>query len=868
VDTNLELQRKAFNLLQNFSGSEPLKQLFCTLLNYEWLNQAISTREWPSDVSESVAEAPTVLATGGRDRDFHIIYSRLTADHLRLGAERAVISRLLPNHPHSLFIFSNAQREHWHLVNVKPGERGKPALHRRITVAPDEHLRTASERLSLLDVERISERTGSTAALNIQQEHDEAFDVEKVEKRFFSTYANLYHKVADDIARTSGLEDQAGALAQLLLDRMIFLYFIQKKGWLDGEKDYLFARFQEHWRKDPQGDSYYSTCLYPLFLCLSDNDASYSRVGAVPFLNGGIFEESSTQSQTHKLAQSRMSVSNATFRLLFDDLLEHFNFTVTEDTPLDTEVAIDPEMLGKIFERLILQLEKNPGEDLRKLTGSYYTPREVVHFMCRQALREYLATPALAGGAEATDTARKKIDALTALPPAEQMDSDHIRSLSKLFTESEAKTLRRSILECRVCDPAVGSGAFPVGMLHEMVAAIARLDVALHGREALRRRNYDYDLKKQIIETCLYGVDIQAQAVRLCELRLWLSLVVDYELDPKVEFRQALRDIPSLPNLSYRIVRGDSLLERLFGSVVQLSEMARDARTKQLVESIQADKQAYFREGATDEKRRLELKILAKQADLAERLVDAKQKVLLAHNLSLFEETHHDRRLRELREAQDAELEGLKSRIRAARRDIEHLSNTRLRPSRGDLDALRRQHFHTGGHPTFIWRVDFAEVFAEKDGFDVMIANPPYVRADKGPEHLAMLGEILNCGSYETLWERWDLYVPFIERAYKMLRPSGVLQFITSDAYCHAKYAERSQTWFLRNSLIYRIDFVSGLKIFEAGVRNVLFAYRRADGRPNVPLRLLHSVRFGKTEQLPSDRQLNLTSFCRETHVE
>ena len=292
---------------------------------------------------------------------------------------------------------------------------------------------------------------------------------------------------------------------------------------------------------------------------------------------------------------------------------------MTEDTPLNVEVAIDPEMLGKIFESLVLQLEKEPDKDLRKLTGSYYTPRPIVHFMCREALREFLVGHLVSAGGGQAELIREKVAALLSLPPADHLDDDQVAKLSELFTSGEAKSLREAVLECRVCDPAVGSGAFPVGMLHEMVAAVGRLDVRQYGKDILARRNYDYELKKRIIESCLYGVDIQEQAVRLCELRLWLSLVVDYQLASKERFNEGIRQVPSLPNLSYRILRGDSLVERLFGHTLQLDEMARDGKTRQLVDSIQADKEAYFREGSTTEKRRLELKILSKQSDLAER---------------------------------------------------------------------------------------------------------------------------------------------------------------------------------------------------------------------------------------------------------
>jgi hypothetical protein len=856
-------QQTVLELLRNFRSLDSLKELFWSELNYERVNQPLPRRNWTETAAKALAEDPLLFAGGGANNEFHVIYARLTSNQLLLGHERPVVSRLLRDHPYALFVFSNAIQNRWHFLNIKYDEKSdKRRLFRRITVGPEERLRTASERLAMLDLEAIQPDLFGLPPLAIQQRCDEAFDVEAVTKQFFKIFAELYHTVAEDITRVRGLEKEAGRLAQLLLDRLLFLYFIQKKGWLNNEPDYLYTRFRECWKNDPSGHSYYSDVLYPLFLCLSDTKAEDESVGAVPFLNGGLFEESVRQSQAERLEQSRLRIRNTTFKAIFDNLLERFNFTVTEDTPLDVEVAIDPEMLGKIFESLILQLEKDPDKDLRKLTGSYYTPRPIVHFMCQEALKEYLVTQLVGNDTVKVDAAREKIGTLLSLPLADQLDEEQIETLKVLFTPTEAKALRQAILDCRICDPAVGSGAFPVGMLHEMVATVARLDLHLHGPEALKRRNYDYDLKKQIIESCLYGVDIQEQAVRLCELRLWLSLVVDYQIDLGKPFARAIREVPSLPNLSYHIVRGDSLLERLFGHVVQLDQMARDARTKQLIKSIQADKMSYFREGNTTEKRRLELKILAKQADLTERLIEAKLASLQMYQPHLLGDDHikaKERAVREQNQKLFTEMATLKTQVTKAKGELERISRLKGPSNRGDLDTLRRTYFQTGDAPTFVWQVDFAEVFREKDGFDVMIANPPYVRADKGEAHLAMRGDILRSGFYETLWEKWDLYVPFIERAYKMLRLNGVLQFITSDAYCHAKYAQRSQEWFLRNALVRRLDFVSDLQIFEAGIRNVIFCYQRADGRNNAPLRIRHEEEFGSIIPLPSVPQNEAT---------
>lgn len=670
-------------------------------------------------------------------------------------------------------------------------------------------------------MESVSRDMFGLSPLAIQERHDEAFDVEKVTKDFFEQFAKLYHEVAKDISEVSGLEKESGKLAQLLLDRMLFLYFIQKKGWLDQKPDYLYSRFLECWKKDAGGCSYYHDVLYPLFLCLSNADTKIKSVGAVPFLNGGLFEESVKQTQVERLGQARLKVKNSTFKAMFDELLERFNFTVTEDTPLDVEVAIDPEMLGKIFESLILQLEKEPDKDLRKLTGSYYTPRTIVHFMCQEALKEYLVTQLAGDDIAKAEVVRDRVGSLIALPPADQLDDDQFKALKELFTPAEAKTLRQAILECRVCDPAVGSGAFPVGMLHEMVAAIARFDLVLHGKDFLHQRNYDYDLKKQIIESCLYGVDIQEQAVRLCELRLWLSLVVDYQIDMSKPFSEAICEVPSLPNLSYRIVRGDSLLERLFGHVVQLDQIAKDAKTKQLIESIQADKQSYFREGNTAEKRRLELKILAKQADLAERLIEAKGNAIKYQGKLFGEEelTAQERKAREEYEGRLSELADLKAKVGGAKAELERLARQRELVNQGDLDTLRRKYFKTGDAPTFMWRVDFAEVFGDKGGFDLIIANPPYMTYSRVTGTLAQGTRSIN-DYKETLRSfyprsaeyKLSTYAIFMDASTTKLCSSGNLVFITPDTFLAGRYFSKVRKLILdefriRKLIVFLEDF-------------------------------------------------------------
>ncbi|MCZ2154063.1 MAG: hypothetical protein LC114_09220 [Bryobacterales bacterium] len=323
-----------------------MKTLFWTTLNYDRSNQRITRRGWPESSASVLAEDPTLLATAGAGGDFQVLYCRLAKSRLSLADERIITSRLLKNHPYSLFLFSDETQQKWHFVNVKDGDDTERRRHyRRLTIGPAERMRTASEVISKLDVGTVSKASGNSTGFVIQEQHDTAFDIGPVQKDFFRIFADVYHRVAEDIAREKGFEEEAGRLAQLLLDRLLFLYFVQKKGWLNQEPDYLYSRFKQCWRKEPKGDSFYAEVLAPLFQCLSEQDKPISSVGSVPFLNGGLFEESESQNWTERVRQSRLHVRNSTFKIVFDDLLERFNFTVTEDTPLDIEVAIDVSVL-------------------------------------------------------------------------------------------------------------------------------------------------------------------------------------------------------------------------------------------------------------------------------------------------------------------------------------------------------------------------------------------------------------------------------------------------------------------------------------------------------------------------------------------
>ena len=337
----------------------------------------------------------------------------------------------------------------------------------------------------------------------IQKLHDDAFDVEPVTKEFFREYGRIFEEVEDSLGGIPGKE-RKHLFTQRLFNRIMFIAFIQKKGsWLklDGNTDYLSALWQAHQRDKTLNDkNFYRDRLKPLFFSglsttnevnqIGINKGGFLKmlIGDVPYLNGGLFEEDEDDKD------SEIIVPDRAIDAVLSDLFVRFNFTVTESTPLDVEVAVDPEMLGKVFEELVTG---------RHETGSYYTPKPVVAFMCREALKGYLQ-------AELPDEESQVIEGFVDLHNPSDLRSP----------ESVLEALRR----IKVCDPACGSGAYLVGMLHELLDLRASLFVS----RRLDAKSV-YDRKLEIIQSNLYGVDQDAFAVNIARLRLWLSLAVDFD---------------------------------------------------------------------------------------------------------------------------------------------------------------------------------------------------------------------------------------------------------------------------------------------------------------------------------------------------
>jgi adenine-specific DNA-methyltransferase len=450
--------------------------------------------------------------------------------------------------------------------------------------------------------------------------------------------------------------------------------------------------------------------------------------------------------------------------LKFFEVLETYNFTIDENTSFDEELSIDPEMLGRIFENLLAEINPETGETARKSTGSYYTPRVIVDYMVDESLLLYLKNQT-------------------------QLDEDKLRSVISYNlhdnddtspTEDEKEHIINALEKVKILDPACGSGAFPIGALQKIVFILQQADP--EGRlwfkkqikntpPELRRvverefahKNFDYIRKLGIIRENIYGVDIQPIATEIARLRCFLTLVVDERIQEDLENR----GIEPLPNLDFKFVTANSLI------------------------------------------------------DLPEAQVTSQ--------LGLFEDKAGIDELKELRDmffnASGAEREQLKLQFVQAQNRMFQRLITDARKDHADL-TIKLSTWDPFTHKSSSW-FDPEWMFGIDQGFSIVIANPPYVRADN-PDFKNQRDEIKKSGLYETLYEKWDLFLPFIERGLKLLGDEGLLCYITSNSLLTSKFGFRLLDYIQQNDVPQFIDYFSDdTKIFEAGVVPVVFGIAR-----------------------------------------
>jgi hypothetical protein len=422
--------------ISGFSGIDDARTLYCTLLNYDYKDLPIPIEDWNRTAKELIIDGKIIASKS----EFYILYfiiRKLTRTN-----ERTVLKELLKRFPDCAVIFTDEAENEFHLTSPKyePESRYKFVI-RRYVVGKYEKLRTTSERLC----GTFAEDTDS--ATELKAKHDEAFNVEAVTKEFYAKYKTVLSLMETKLL-SQAISDKKAAkgFAQQFLNRFMFLYFIQKKGWLNDDGRFVWNLVRQYKKMGRTRNGIYKDWLEPLFFYSFNNKAipdSYDNIpaelrdlfGKMPYLNGGLFLQ-------NELDELGYSLDDPVVFKVIDSLLERFNFTISEDTPTDVDVAVDPEMLGKVYESLIFEEER--GE-----AGIFYTPRVEVDFMCRQSLLEYLIGH--------TDL---PYDMLISFIYNTEEDR------AELLSEEEAQQIGNALFRVQIVDPACGSGAFLVGMLH------------------------------------------------------------------------------------------------------------------------------------------------------------------------------------------------------------------------------------------------------------------------------------------------------------------------------------------------------------------------------------------------------------------
>ncbi|MBV9470508.1 MAG: hypothetical protein JO316_25830 [Abitibacteriaceae bacterium] len=426
-----------------------------------------------------------------------------------------------------LFVCATKDFQHFAFVHFQKRGAGQPLFETFGWTRGDAHLRTLCE----FNLERLRWHDAFEADANKWRDAwRSAFDVSAVTSRFFTQYEERFRAVETKVkgfepphgatqAVKDEWEEKRNAWTQKLFNRLLFVAFLQKKGWMTppatapNGRNYLESLWHDYVarKEELEAESFFTSRLKPLFVALNTFNAKLDfLVGDVPYLNGGLFDTE----EDGRTDPPDVQVEDKVIQDIIFELFARYNFTVEESTPLDVQVAVDPEMLGKVFEKLILKRDRKAG-------GSFYTPRVIVTFMCREALKRYLGDKY-----------------------APLIECGDVSGISV----EEAGDLLDKLAAVRVVDPACGSGAYLLGMLHELFVLNKKLDTT--ARRANARD--DYKRKLDIIQNNLFGVDLDDFAVHIARLRLWLSLVV--------EFDTASGEKPDpLPNLDFKIETGDSL---------------------------------------------------------------------------------------------------------------------------------------------------------------------------------------------------------------------------------------------------------------------------------------------------------------------
>lgn len=636
----------------------------------------------------------------------------------------------------------------------------------------NEPCRTAAERL----FELISKKRNSSIKL---ADVIDAFSVERLNKEFFAGYKAQYNKFLQQLSDNKQNRDYV----KKLLGRLVFLQFLQKKGWMGvpasrsdwegGDKNYLSHLIERY----KGNDRLLSDVLEPLFFnTLNEKrigDIADARLGEnikIPYLNGGLFEKDN-------IDKLDIDFPYSYFKELMD-FFAMYNFTIDENDPDDSEVGIDPEMLGHIFENL---LEDNKDK------GAFYTPKEIVQYMCRQSVIQYLKTH------EPDEQYAESI---------EQLINNGI-VLPVLQTKSVALRFMQLLKDVKVCDPAIGSGAFPMGILYVLYHAIHHLQ-----SHAEPHGNFDStQTKRDIIQNNIFGVDIEQGAVDIARLRFWLALVVDAE-EPQ-----------PLPNLDYKIVCGNSILHRFSLDTSIEKVFVEYNMNRPEVDRMTLGKykeKVYEFTNTSDHKKKDEFRSTIEQIKKAFR-----------SQLTDWDK-NKKRKLRE--QIRDLEIPLIfGNRTEKEKANLKKLKKDLAKAEKEGFDIENNKIYES----SFEWRFEFPALLDKEGkftGFDIIIGNPPY-----GAKLSSIEKNIFKEYYSDVHMRTPETYCYFISLAFRLVNSDGIVSYIVPNNMFFQNENEKTRSLLLFNHQLIRAINLGDNTFENADVPTCIFI-ARSKGSENYEL--------------------------------
>lgn len=891
-------QRIIDNLFDNKFNLDNFKEFVANILNAKIANRAESKSVFKAFFSYITSYQVISEYSDEEKNKIYVMVVKVKEDKDPIRArvkQREFIAKLLRewHKDGALVVFYNEESLHWRMSFIRLNyeftmkgieEKITPAKRLSYVVGEGEACKTAKDQFYTL---ANLEESVSLSKL------EEVFALEKVTNEFFKEYKNKYLDIKETLINDENFmaeakkhdnekpESFAEGFAKKLMGQISFIYFLQKKGWLDlkmtadklsyeeynkiyeraldkekevlekvydrvdrdtfvlnkeelskldnktesellarafnlpkyfkewgnGDKKFLRTLFDNHSKNDKNnGKTFFEDYLEVLFYNNFSEDRGELQYSTefdsrIPFLNGGLFDPYGD----YKWRETKFNLKDELFSNDDEtgilDIFDRYNFTINENDSYETEVAVDPEMLGKVFENLLDVSD-------RKSKGAFYTPREIVRYMTNESIMNYLLT-----NLEGKNITKNDLEYLFSLGEFTKeydqqiFEKDYLSDNKPLSKDifgmprniiTNSKLIDELLIKVKIADPACGSGAFPLGILNEIVRARNVLTFYINMIEVLKEKdekNYWkridkkqkerklYKLKLETIQNCLYGVDIEPSAIDITKLRLWLSIIVDSDNN----------NVRPLPNLDFNFMIGNSLIDEFEGMKLfdesLLNEVEEEGKLeqKQLIKESKLFQSTLFK---TDEERKQDI-----------------LKVIFKKQAEYFNERNSEKK-------------------KELKREIESLENQLIRitlilnGNEKKLEEIEKGRKERR-KPYFLWKLEFAKVFRENGGFDIVIGNPPYVQIQKLKDYnLIKTAE----KKYQVFQKSTDLYCLFYEQGINLIKKDGILSFITSNKWLRASYGQKLREYILENTIVIQlIDLGEG--IFETATvdTNILF---------------------------------------------